>query len=225
MTDKNYTVIAIVADRSGSMTGFADGSVTKATRSTNGIHDLVRKQRTLGKTEFVMTAFDSGQWEKHALGNGDTILEWTCEPRGWTPLLDAVGTTIAELGDTLKAMPEDERPGRVIFVIATDGLENVSKEYKRDQVAAMIERQRDQYQWDFVYIGAGFDDFLAEASSINIDPSAFLSSTPVAMAAAYSSTNDAIMRNRVAGTAFSYNADERQAVADAENGKTTGGQQ
>jgi hypothetical protein len=46
----------------------------------------------------------------------------TYVPRGTTALLDAIGRTIDELGARLAGMPEGERPGKVIFVIITDGL-------------------------------------------------------------------------------------------------------
>jgi hypothetical protein len=227
MTDKNRTLIAILADRSGSMASYADPPVTKATRTTNGVHDIVTEQRKLsGTTEFMLTAFDQSgaafgtglttQLEKIPPGNGDEILQWSCRPRGNTPLLDALGITITEVGERLAGMPEDERPGRVIFVIATDGLENCSTEYKRDQIAEMIAHQHDAYGWDFLYVGAGFDDFDKEAASINIAAAATMSSTPVAMAAAYDSSNSAMTASRLAGTAVRYSNADRQKVADAE---------
>ena len=67
----------------------------------------------------------------------------TYVPRGTTALLDAIGRTIDELGARLAAMPAAERPGKVIFVIITDGLENASREHTRDQVFQRIRHQSD----------------------------------------------------------------------------------
>ena len=50
-------------------------------------------------------------------------------PRGGTPLLDAVGLTIAHVAERLK----DSRPDQVVVMIITDGQENASREYKREQ--------------------------------------------------------------------------------------------
>ncbi len=50
----------------------------------------------------------------------------TYAPRGSTALLDAIGRTVTELGTALAAMPEEERPCKVIVIIMTDGLENAS---------------------------------------------------------------------------------------------------
>lgn len=219
MTNQDYTVIQFIADRTGSMGGAADPPKTKAQRTTEGIHAMVTEQRKLGRTDFALTDFDSGGMTKIPLGNGDDILKWTCMPRNSTPLLDAVGTGITELGETLDRMPEDQRPGRVIFVIATDGEENCSREYTRQQVGDMITTQTEKYNWDFVFIGADFDAF-AQAGNMNISAASTMGTQGVAMAAAYMSTNTAMTRARAGGQSVSYSDDERQAVKDAEKGKS-----
>jgi len=89
-------------------------------------------------------------------------------PRGWTALLDAIGRTINATGARLGAMPEDQRPEKVIFVIVTDGKENVSQEFREpEKVFQMIGHQRDVYQWDFVFIGAN-QDAIAVGATFNI---------------------------------------------------------
>jgi hypothetical protein len=88
-------------------------------------------------------------------------------PRGGTALLDAVGNAITEVGAKLADLPENRRPGYVMVLIVTDGLENSSKEYKKSQVKEMITHQQDKYGWKFTYLGANQDAF-AEASSIGI---------------------------------------------------------
>ena len=80
-------------------------------------------------------------------------------PRGSTPLLDALGQTIVATGARLRAMPESDRPGRVIFVAITDGLENASQEYSKREIRQMIQHQESVYKWDFVYLGANVDAF------------------------------------------------------------------
>jgi hypothetical protein len=213
MTDSSYTEIIIVADRSGSMSLPADPPHTKAERSTNGVADIVRVQKAEpGRVRFSLYQFDTIH---DTVAEGAEDLSWTCEPRGGTALLDAVGTAIVKTGERLAAMPEDERPGHVIFVIATDGEENSSVEYPgqagKDRIAAMVTEQTDRYQWQFVFIGADIDAFDA-GHSMGISKFSTLDSSGVAMAAAYSSTNSAITRNRVEGGKFSYNDDERDAA-------------
>ena len=62
---------------------------------------------------------------------------WT--PRGNTALLDAVGRAINETGERLAKMAEKDRPGLVVFVITTDGLENSSKEFSKAQIKEMVD--------------------------------------------------------------------------------------
>src|SRR5690606_12079144 len=79
------------------------------------------------------------------------------EPRGMTALLDAVGITIVKLGESLSAIPEQDRPARVIFVVVTDGLENSSREYTKDKVKEMVKHQDEVYNWTFIFLGANQD--------------------------------------------------------------------
>jgi uncharacterized protein YegL len=81
----------------------------------------------------------------------------TYVPRGTTALLDAIGRTINTIGDRLDKMPEAERPSKVIVSILTDGLENASQEFSRQQVFEMIKRQREVYSWEFIFLGANQD--------------------------------------------------------------------
>ena len=92
----------------------------------------------------------------------------TYVPRGSTALLDAIGRTIDELGARLAAMPAAERPGKVIFVIITDGLEDASREHTREQVFQRIRHQSDVYGWEFVYLGAK-QDAIAAGAQVGID--------------------------------------------------------
>lgn len=210
MTDASYTEIIVVADRSGSMGGTADGEYTKAQRSTDGVRDIVKVQKAEpGKVRFSLYEFDTIH---DTVAEGAEDLTWECVPRGGTALFDAVGTAIVKTGERLKAMPEDQRPGHVIFVIATDGEENSSLDYQgpegKERLRKMITHQTDAYGWQFVFIGADIDAFAA-GGGIGIATASTLPTSGVAMAAAYSSTNSAISRNRKEGGAFRYSDDER----------------
>ena len=72
-------------------------------------------------------------------------------------MLDAIGRTIVSVGQKLRDMPEEERPGLVSVTIITDGYENASKEYTWATIRAMIQGQRDQYSWVFSFIGANIN--------------------------------------------------------------------
>lgn len=163
MTDKDYVHYILIVDRSGSMQ-----SIRKDTEG--GIHAFTDKQlegADGSRRTVSLYQFDTVHDTVHDFALLEKVKDYRLEPRGGTALLDACGFAIAEVGKKLADMPEDERPGYVMVVIATDGQENSSKEYTRTQVKKMITHQQETYDWRFTYIGANQDAF-AEASSIGI---------------------------------------------------------
>ena len=77
--------------------------------------------------------------------------------RGCTALLDAVGGAIHHIGNVHKYAREEDRPAKTLFIITTDGLENASKQYSFKDVKKMIERQKEKYHWEFIFLGANID--------------------------------------------------------------------
>ena len=124
-----------------------------------GFNGFVKKQAELGPTILTTVLFDD-QYEilhkcidaKHAVLTGETYFT-----RGSTALLDAVGKTIKKVGKRLSETPEDNRPGKVIFVITTDGQENASRKFSYGDVKRMISHQTDKYGWEFIFMGANID--------------------------------------------------------------------
>jgi hypothetical protein len=158
---QDLTDIVIVLDRSGSMQVCKDDA-------EGGLNAFVEEQKKRpGRAVFTLVQFDT---EYEFVHRGEPISEippFTLVPRGWTALLDAVGRAIAETGDRLARSPEAERPGLVAFVIITDGQENSSKEFNKEQIKQMIQHQTDVYKWQFTFLGANQDAF-AEAGGIGI---------------------------------------------------------
>lgn len=88
----------------------------------------------------------------------------TFVPRGATALYDAVGRTIDTVGKRLSETPESDRPERVFMAIITDGYENASSDYSSETIQEMVKRQTDQYNWNFVFMGADQDAILSAKS-------------------------------------------------------------
>jgi hypothetical protein len=176
----NFTRIAIILDRSGSMESCKESTVA-------GFNEFIRTQRELpGEAMVKLVQFDD-QYEAVFDMNLKMCPELTQDtfvPRGSTALLDAQGRTIVELGRELAALPESGRPSTVIVVTLTDGMENASKEFSLDKIGEMIREQRDKYNWDFVFLGAN-QDAIATAAAMSIPlPSAMSYSTSKAGVAA-----------------------------------------
>ena len=77
--------------------------------------------------------------------------------RGCTALVDAIGGAIHHIGNVHKYARREDVPSHTMFVITTDGMENASHRYTGERVKSMIERQKEKYGWEFLFIGANID--------------------------------------------------------------------
>lgn len=154
MTDSKYTHLTLVVDRSGSMTSIKDDA-------QGGIEELLREQfAEEGKLTVTLVEFDDVAQDVARLA--DAKFDYVLSPRGSTALLDTVGREITRTGEDLAKMPEAKRPGRVLFVVVTDGQENASREFTLEGLRSAINRQRLSFNWTFQFIGAGEDAWQGE---------------------------------------------------------------
>ena len=151
---KNMTEIVFILDRSGSMSGLEADTI-------GGFNSMIEKQKkTEGEALISTVLFDSTSEVHYDRVNIRTIRPMTDNDytvRGCTALLDAIGGAIHHIGIVHKyARPEDV-PEHTLFVITTDGMENASRFYTSDRVKQMIERQKQKYGWEFLFLGANID--------------------------------------------------------------------
>lgn len=165
MTDCNLADITLVIDRSGSMSAIRE-------EAESGINAFLREQAAeRGRANLTLVQFDTEyEFIHRGVPIGD-VPPYTLEPRGMTALLDAVGRAINEVGSRLAALPEEARPGLVVFAIITDGHENSSREFTKSKIREMIAHQRGVYDWQFVFLGAD-DAAFDEAAALGIDAAA-----------------------------------------------------
>ena len=117
--------------------------------------------------------------------------------RGCTALLDAVGGAIHHIGNVHKYAREEDRPEKTLFVITTDGMENASRRYTYDKVKAMIERQRETYGWEFLFLGANIDAAREAARfGIRADCAADYHADSIGTEAVYASVCEAVCQVR-----------------------------
>lgn len=161
--NKNLTEIIFLLDRSGSMSGLERDTI-------GGFNSFLERQcQHEGETLVTTVLFDD---EVEILWNGVdaksvTLTREDYYVRGSTSLLDAVGKTILDVGNRLSKRPESARPGNVIFVITTDGMENSSMEFTYPKVKELIRHQQELYSWQFIFLGANID-VAKEAESLGI---------------------------------------------------------
>lgn len=161
---KNSTEIVCVIDRSGSMERKREDVIG----GLNSFFEAQKKEP--GKCVVTYVQFDDQietVREAENLKDLKPLSQADYEPRGMTRLLDALGLTIKQVGTRLDLMPEHRKPEHVIVVVMTDGQENDSREYSRDQINELIKRQTDVYNWEFVFLGAS-QEAIAEAQALGM---------------------------------------------------------
>lgn len=152
MTNPDYTHLALVVDRSGSMASIK-------TDMEGGIRTLLTEQAALpGELHIDVTTFDTQIERPYVNCVADDVKGELIIPRGGTALYDAVGDTVVRLGERLAELDEDDRPGKVIILVVTDGRENSSHEYNAETVKALVTKQRDEFQWEFIFLGTAEAD-------------------------------------------------------------------
>ena len=131
--------------------------------------------------------------------------------RGCTALLDAVGGAIHHIGNVHKYAREEDRPEKTLFVITTDGMENASRKYSYDRLKAMIERQKEKYGWEFLFLGANIDAAREAARfGINADRAANYHADHQGTGVIYETVSEAITQVRCCSAPLS--ADWKQRV-------------
>ena len=152
------TEIICIFDKSASMGG-------KESDVVGGFNTFLEGQKILkGEAKLTLTLFDTKFqiiMSGVPLEEVPPLTEATYHTGGLTALVDAIGKTLDEVGARLAATDESERPEHVVVCIMTDGQENSSTEYTREQVKEKLRVQQEDYNWQIVYLGADQDAFTA----------------------------------------------------------------
>jgi uncharacterized protein YegL len=157
------TELVFVLDRSGSMGGLEKAVI-------DGFNGLVSRQRHLpGKALVSVELFDDAfevVYDREDLHRVRPLTEKEYFVRGCTALLDAVGRAIRHVARAQREARPEDRPGKTLFVIHTDGLENASREYTRARISRMVKEEK-RHGWEFLFLGANIDSY-AESQSLGI---------------------------------------------------------
>ncbi len=156
---KDFTEIVFILDESGSMSNLKSDTI-------GGFNSMIEKQKTENGDAAVTTImFSTESRIVHDREDISKIEEMTGKqycPGGCTALFDAVGGAVDHISSIHKYAREEDRPEHTIFIITTDGMENASRKYSKQDVKKMIEAQKEN-GWEFVFLGANIDAAQAAA--------------------------------------------------------------
>ena len=126
-----------------------------------GFNTMIRKQKGLDGEAVISTVLFSDHFEvihqRVPIKSVPLMTRETYYVQGTTALLDAIGRAIRKISYIHKTMAVSERPERTLFVVTTDGLENASIEFKKDDIKKMIDTKKEKNQWEFIFLGANID--------------------------------------------------------------------
>ena len=160
------TELVFILDCSGSMSGLEADTI-------GGFNSMLAQQKKEAGEALVSTVLFANDstviHDRLPLSEVPPLTEkeyFTC---GCTALLDAVGGAIHHIGNIHKYARREDVPEKTLFIITTDGYENASRRYDYEHVRRMIERQKERYGWEFLFLGANIDA-AREAARFGIRP-------------------------------------------------------
>lgn len=172
------TVAHLLLDMTGSMLDSKQVTLS----AVNEYLGSIRRGRDTKGFVFTLSMFNSDiRVKKHLDGvvaadiadlTGDVYLpDWN------TPLYDAIGQTISD------AAGQTKKGDGTLIVIVTDGWENASREYTKDQIIRLLDEKKKE-GWQFVYLAQNLDA-MAAGAGFGIDPGNTVSYSPDTSAQAY----------------------------------------
>lgn len=171
-TQSDYTHITILLDRTGSMESIRNDII-------DGFNDFLETQKEESThATITLIQFDSVEpyqvvYAYQPIAAAPKLSRKNYIPRGNTPLFDAMGRGIIDLGKQLAAMKKKGCPDKVIFVVVTDGRENASLEFTKEEVRKLVKVKSEKWNWQFVFLSADLDA-MQDGSAMGIDSASSL---------------------------------------------------
>ena len=166
MVNSDKTAIIGLFDNSGSMFKF------DMTEYSQSINQIIKDQLSLTKVIFYGATF-SDKFKLFADGiNGEDVNINVDDllPNGMTALVPSFARMIRIVGSRFNNMNEEDRPGKVIFILLSDGEQTVNKLTNNDNddepynglkgydnLKKLVEEHQNIWKWEFMFMGTNID--------------------------------------------------------------------
>ena len=159
--NSNLTEMVFILDRSGSMAGLESDTI-------GGFNAMVDKQKKETGEAYLTAVLFSDQncflYDRTDIRKAEPMTDRQYQVGGCTALLDALGSTIHHFANIYRYARKEDIPGKTVFVITTDGMENASRFYSYEDVQRMVKHEQEKYGWEFLFLGANMDAISAARS-------------------------------------------------------------
>jgi hypothetical protein len=179
-----------------------------------GFNTFLKEQKALpGKATLSLVQFDS-QDPYEVVHNFKDIQEVpeltrdTFVPRACTPLLDAIGRSINDVASALAV--KTDKPEKVVIVIITDGQENASMEFRKDQIEKMVKEKQDTDKWQFVFLSADLAS-IGDAMALGFNAASTMAydQDKHGVKSMYSSISHSVASYRTGASSVTFTAEDR----------------
>lgn len=147
---KPKTYVSMILDCSSSMGTIRDEAISMFNQQVENLKKAKGQDITISLTTFnniVDHKFFNQPVKDMALLTSASYC-----PSGCTAMLDAIGHSIEQIETKCEDLEKENVA--VLFLIVTDGFENASREFTRDEVSKKIEQMQGTGKWTFTYLGA-----------------------------------------------------------------------
>ena len=191
---KDLTELVFILDKSGSMAGLEADTI-------GGFNGMIERQKKQAGEALVSAVLFSDEstviYDRVDLRKIEPMTDKQYDVGGGTALIDAIGGAVHHIGSVHKYAREEDRPEHTVFVIITDGMENASHRYSAARVREMVQRQKEKYGWEFLFLGANIDAVETAAHfGIREERAVTFRSDPIGQRLNYQEVGEAVRRVR-----------------------------